>query len=91
MGEAKKRGTYEQRRSAAIKRDKAAAEPKRNVQVEERETHLLQTITTPEERQRQFHAKVFISTLQEIAAKTARDNKRQHLTTIDGNTEEKTK
>ena len=85
MGEAKRRGTFEQRRSAAIKRDKEAMEQKRkkSAKFEERETDLLQTITTPEERQKQFNAQVFMSTLQSIAAKTTKRVNRQHLTAID--------
>ena len=85
MGEAKRRGTFEQRRSAATKRDKEAMEQKRkkSAQFEERETDLLQTITTPEERQRQFKSQVFVSTLQSIAAKTTKRIKRRHMTAID--------
>ena len=77
MGEAKNRGTFEQRRFVAIMRDKEAMEEKRKkaARFEERETFLHQTIMTPEERQRQFNTNIFISTLRGIAAAQIRKTK----------------
>lgn len=74
MGEAKRRGTFKQRRSAAIKHDKIATETKRKsaARFEERETYLLQTIMTPEERQQRLYAENFISILQAIAAQAGK-------------------
>lgn len=74
MGEAKNRGTFKQRRAAAIKRDKMATEAKLKsaARFKERKTFLHQTIMTPEERQGQFHSQVFISMLQNIGARAVK-------------------
>lgn len=75
MGEAKRRGTFEQRKAAALKRDAKAWKERKLAEIARRQN------MTPEERAKERESANFIAVLLGIAgASVLKNNQQIHLT-----------